>query len=173
MLRRSKYKARLRVRRLNCMVPPRENEGRNRMPEAINQVGIFLPVLVVVALTYVAFIRMAAARGSVAKQMDPNFYKAQLGGHEPEAAVVAVRHYGNLLELPTVFYAACLTAFALGAVGQWTLILAWGYAAARVLQSAVHLTYNNPGHRGLSFVLGVVLSLALWVNVGMAVFARL
>lgn len=143
------------------------------MPEAVNPVSLFLPVLVVVALTYVALIRMAAARGAVAKQMDPNFYKAQLGGHEPEAAVVAVRHYGNLLELPTVFYAACLTAFALNAVGSWTLILAWGYAAARLLQSAIHLTYNNPAHRGLAFVLGVVFSLALWVNVALSVFARL
>lgn len=143
------------------------------MPEAINQVSIFLPVLVVAALTYVAFVRMAAARGAAAKTMDPSFYKAQLGGHEPEAAVVAVRHYHNLLELPTTFYAACLTAFVLAAVGQWTLVFAWGYAAARVLQSAIHLSYNNPAHRGLAFVLGVVFSLALWVNVAIAVFARL
>lgn len=143
------------------------------MPEAINPVSIFLPVLVVVALTYVAFVRMAAARGAVAKTMDMNFYRAQQGGPEPEMAVVAVRHYGNLLELPTVFYAACLTAFVLSAVGSWTLILAWGYVAARLLQSAVHLTYNNPAHRGGAFVLGVVLSLALWVNVALSVFARL
>lgn len=143
------------------------------MPDTINQVSIFLPVLVVAALTYVAFIRMAAARGSVAKTMDPSFYKAQLGGHEPEAAVVAVRHYHNLLELPTTFYAACLTAFVLAGVGTWTLVFAWGYVAARVLQSAIHLSYNNPAHRGLAFVLGVVFSLALWVNVGLAVCARL
>lgn len=142
------------------------------MPEAINPIGVFLPMLVVVALTFVAFLRMAAARGAVAKTMDMNFYKAQVGGPEPESAVVAVRHYGNLMELPTLFYAAALSAFVLGAVGWWTLVFAWGYAAARVLQSAVHLTYNNPAHRGGAFVLGVVFVLALWVNVALAVFAR-
>lgn len=137
-----------------------------------NQVTIFLPMLVVVALTFVAFVRMAAARGKVAGSMDMNFYRAHLGGQEPEAAVVAVRHYGNLLELPTVFYAACLTAFVLGAVGQWTLILAWAFVVFRIVQSAVHLTYNHPGHRGVAFVLSVVSLLALWVNVGWAVFEK-
>lgn len=138
-----------------------------------NQATIFMPMLVVVALTFVAFVRMAAARGAVAKQMDPNFYRAQLGGHEPEAAVVAVRHYHNLLELPTLFYAACLTAFALGAVSGWVLLWAWGYVVARVLQSTIHLSYNNPAHRGGAFVLGAVFMLALWITLGMAVFGRL
>lgn len=138
-----------------------------------NQHAIFVPMLVVVALTFVAFIRMAAARGAIAKDMDMNFYRAQQGGAEPEAAVVAVRHYGNLLELPTIFYAACLTAFVLQAVNGWVLGFAWAYVAARLVQSAIHLTYNNPGHRGGAFVLGVLFMLGLWVNVAMAVFARL
>ena len=143
------------------------------MPEIVNPIGIFVPVLVVVALTFVAFVRMAAARGASAKTMDPNFYRAQQGGAEPEAAVVAVRHYGNLLELPTVFYAGCLTAFVLGAVSGWTLLWAWGYVAARLVQSAVHLSYNNPAHRGMAFVVGVLFVLALWVTVALAVFAKL
>ena len=144
------------------------------MPEAINPVSLFLPVLVVVALTYLAFIRMAGGRaGAMKSGLDPSFYKAHQGGQEPEDTVVGVRHYGNLFELPTVFYAACLTAFVLSAVGSWTLIFAWGFAAARVLQSAVHLTYNNPAHRGGAFVLGVVFTLALWVNVALSIFARL
>ena len=137
-----------------------------------NQATIFLPMLVVVALTFIAFIRMAASRGAVAKQMDPSFYRAQLGGHEPEPTVVAVRHYGNLFELPTLFYAGCLTAFVLGAVTGWVLLWAWCYVAARLLQSAIHLSYNNPAHRGLAFVLGMVFMIALWVTVALHVFAQ-
>lgn len=138
-----------------------------------NPVSILVPMLVVVLLTFVAFIRMGAARGAVAKQMDPNFYRAQLGGHEPEPAVVAVRHYHNLLELPTLFYPACLTALAMGAVGLWTLVFAWGYVAARLIQSAIHMSYNNPTHRGGAFVLGVVFMLALWINIALGVFDHL
>jgi hypothetical protein len=143
------------------------------MFDAANQATIFLPMLVIVALTYLAFLRMAAARGAVIKDMDPNFYRAHQGGAEPESAAIAVRHYHNLLELPTAVYAACLTAFALGAVGAWTLVFAWGYAAARLVQSAIHLSYNKPAHRGGAFVLGVLFSLALWINVALALFARI
>jgi len=143
------------------------------MPDVVNPVSIFVPMLVVLALTFVAFIRMAAARGSVAKQMDPSFYRAHLGGQEPEAARTAVRHYGNLLELPTVFYAACLTAFVIGAVGAWTLAFAWGFVVLRLVQSAVHITYNNPAHRGMAFVVSVLFLLALWINIGVSICAQL
>lgn len=139
-----------------------------------NQASIFVPMLVIVALTLVAFVRMAAARGAAVKAgQDPSFYRAHLGPPEPEFATAAVRHYGNLFELPTLFYAACLTCFVLGAVSGWTLVFAWGYVAARLIQSAVHMTYNNPSHRGGGFILGVLFMAALWVNLGIAVCAKL
>lgn len=144
------------------------------MPHSINPVSIFVPMLVIVALTFVAFLRMAIARAAAIKAgQDPDYYRSHLGGSEPEATVVAVRHYGNLLELPVLFYAACLTAYALAAVGGWTLVFAWAYTAARLVQSFIHMSYNNPAHRGLGFVLGVFCLLALWINLGLAVLARL
>ncbi|MCE7797989.1 MAPEG family protein [Sphingobium sufflavum] len=144
------------------------------MSEAINPVGIFVPVLVIVALTFVAFVRMAAARAAAVRAgQDPAYYRAHLGTPEPEATVAAVRHYGNLFELPVLFYTGCLTAFVLGAVSGWTLLFAWGYVAGRVVQSLVHLTANNPAHRGLGFVVGMFFIIALWVNLALAIFARL
>lgn len=144
------------------------------MFNSANPVSIFVPMLVVVLLTFIAFIRMGVARGAAVKAgQDPNFYRAHLGTPEPEYATAAVRHYGNLFELPTIFYAACLSAYVLNAVGKWTLILAWGYVAARLIQSAVHMSYNNPSHRGGGFILGVLFMLALWVNLAIAILARL
>lgn len=138
-----------------------------------NPTLIFLPMLVVVALTFVAFVRMAVARTGIIKSMDPDYYRAHIGTPEPEVARAAVRHYDNLFELPTLFYAACLTAFVVAVVGRWTLIFAWGYVAARVVQSLIHMTYNNPAHRGGAFVLGVLFTLALWINLAVSIFARL
>lgn len=130
-------------------------------------------MLVVVALTFVAFVRMAVARTGIIKSMDPDYYRAHIGPPEPESARAAVRHYDNLFELPTLFYAACLTAFVVAVVGRWTLIFAWGYVAARVVQSLIHMTYNNPAHRGGAFVLGMLFTLALWINLAVSIFARL
>lgn len=138
-----------------------------------NPTLIFLPMLVVVALTFVAFIKMGMARGAAIKGgQDPNYYRAHLGQPEPESVRAIVRHWDNLFELPTLFYAACLTAFVIGTVGKWTLIFAWGFVVARVLQSLIHMTYNNPGHRGGAFMLSVVFLLGLWINLALAIFAR-
>ena len=143
------------------------------MSEVANQTSIFLPMLVVVLITFIVFFRMGQARGKAVKEgHDPNFYRAHLGEPEPEFATAATRHYDNMFEMPTLFYAACLTAFMLGAVSMWTLILAWGYVAGRVVQSAVHMTYNNPMHRGMGFTFSVLFMLALWINLALAIFAR-
>lgn len=139
---------------------------------SVNPTLIFLPMLAVVALTFVAFIRMVVARTAIIKGMDPSYYRAHIGNPEPENARAAVRHWDNLFEFPTLFFAACLTGFVLAVVGKWTLIFAWGFVAARVVQSLVHMTYNNPAHRGGAFVLGVLFSLALWINLGVSIFAR-
>jgi hypothetical protein len=144
------------------------------MPYATNQMSIFLPVLAVVALTLVGFVRLAVGRaGAVKAGHDPAFYRAHIGTPEPEVAAAGARHWGNLFELPTLFYAACLTAFVLGGVTGWTLAFAWLFAAARVLQSLVHMTYNNPSHRAGAFMLGVVFVFALWGNVALVVLMQL
>lgn len=143
------------------------------MFNAANQTAILVPMLVVVALTFVGFIRMLVGRAAAIPTMNPDFYRAYQGGTEPMATAVAVRHYGNLTELPTLFYAGAITAYALQAVGQWTLILAWVFVALRLVQSAVHLTYNRPAHRGMAFVFSALALFALWVNVGLVIAARL
>ncbi len=144
------------------------------MPYEIDQAYIFVPMLVVVALTFIALFGMAAGRGAAMKAgQDPNYYKAQLGDPEPEATVAKVRHFNVLFEVPTLFYAACITAFVLGAVGQWTVWFAWAFVILRVIQSFIHMTYNNPAHRGGAFMLSMVAMAALWINIGMSVFAAI
>lgn len=143
------------------------------MADGTNQILIFLPVLVLVALTVAGFVRMAAGRGAAVKSgHDPAFYRAHLGAAEPESATVGARHWDNLFELPTLFYAACLTAFVINGVSGWTLTFAWIFTVARVVQSIVHMTYNAPTHRGGAFAIGVLFVFALWGNVAMSIIAQ-
>jgi len=139
-----------------------------------NQASIFVPLLVVVALTFLAFLRLGAARGAAMKGgVTIEYYRAHIGPGEPEAVAAAGRHYNNLFEMPVLFYAACITAFVLATVNFWVLLLAWGYVAGRLIQSAIHLTYNNPLHRGYGFSFAVLCLLALWVNLALVIFAKL
>lgn len=144
------------------------------MTETQTPVAIFLPMLLIVALTFVAFIKMAIERAKAVKGgQDPAYYKVYLGDPEPEKTRAAVRHWDNLFELPTVFYAACLTAFVLGAVSGWTLAFAWLFAVSRLVQSLVHMTHNSPNQRGGAFTLSVLGLLALWINIGTVIVGRL
>jgi hypothetical protein len=152
----------------------KSNKGDAKMPETVNQAYIFVPMMVVVFLTFIALFRMGAARGAAMKAgQDPNYYKAQLGDPEPESTVAAVRHFNILFEAPTLFYAGCITAYVLQAVNFWTVVFAWGFVILRLIQSAVHLTYNNPAHRGGAFMASMLFLLALWIQLAIAVCALL
>jgi hypothetical protein len=144
------------------------------MPETISQAYIFVPMLAVVFLTFIAFFFMSKGRMDAMKAgQDPAFYKTYTGTPEPEGTIVKVRHYNNMFEMPTVFYAGCITAYVLQAVSFWTVLFAWGYVALRLVQSTAHLTSNNTGVRGISFSISVLALLAMWVNVALSVFALL
>lgn len=72
------------------------------------------------------------------------------------------RDYMNLLELPVLFYAACLVLLATNRVDPLMISLAWTFVAARVVHSLIHLTTNNVIHRLLAFACGVIIVLAMW-----------
>ncbi|MFM6932912.1 MAG: MAPEG family protein [Novosphingobium sp.] len=132
------------------------------MPDS-KALQIFLPVLLVVAVTFVGFVKMAIERAGAVKQgQNPDYYKVYLGDPEPEKTRAAVRHWDNLFELPTVFYAGCLTAYVIGAVSTTVLVCAWIFAVGRAVQSFVHLSYNSPNHRGGAFTLSFIGLMAMW-----------
>jgi hypothetical protein len=145
------------------------------MEMTFNQALIFLPMLVVVTLTIIGFIRLVTARVKTisGKHVPARFYVAFQGAVEPEATAVAVRHYANLFEAPVLFYAACLAAFALEATTDALYVTAWVYAGARTAQSVVHLTYNNVRHRALAFVIGWVAIAAMWVQIALVLFSKI
>ena len=132
---------------------------------------ILVPMLVLVALTFIAFVRLAMMRAKAAKVVDPAYYLTYRDGREPDEAHIAARHWGNLFELPVVFYAGCLTAFVLHAVSTGVLVCAWAFVAARLVQSAVHLTANAVMARGMSFILGALFLFGMWAQLAMAILA--
>ena len=135
---------------------------------------IFLPVLLVVAVTFIGFVKMAIERAKAVKGgQNPEFYKVYLGDPEPEKTRAAVRHWDNLFELPTVFYAGCLSAYAIGAVSTTVLVCAWIFAVGRTVQSLIHITYNSPNHRGGAFTLSFLGLMAMWAALAMTIFSRI
>jgi hypothetical protein len=125
------------------------------------------PMATLVLLTFVVLIRLFRSRVSAVRegQLSIKYYRVFQGESEPESTLKPARHFVNLFEAPTLFYAGCLAAIASGDYGLLLLAIAWAYVAARVVHAIIHLTGNRVRYRMRAYFLSWVLLLALWVHV--------
>jgi hypothetical protein len=98
-----------------------------------------------------------------------SYFRVLAGSPEPEFLAQPTRHFINLFEVPTLFYAACLAAMVVGATGTPALVLAWGYVAARLVHAWIHLGANRVRHRFRIYLISWIFLLALWGYVCIAV----
>lgn len=134
-------------------------------PELILEPMIALAALTYLVLLRLPYVRFRAIFADQAKLEDfKHFHLA------PAAAELSVpnRNYMNLLELPTLFYAACLGLCVVGKVNDADHVLAWSYVGLRVVHSLVHLTYNRVLHRLTLFATSNFVLAALWVRLWIA-----
>jgi hypothetical protein len=126
--------------------------------------NVLYPVFALLALTLAVAIRMGYARYTAVskKEVDGRYYVAYQG-NEPERLRVIGRHFSNLLEVPPLFYIACIIAFVTGQQGVLVISLAWAYVALRVVHTCIHLGPNIVMLRFQVFVLSVLVLAALLV----------
>jgi hypothetical protein len=82
----------------------------------------------------------------------------------PGSVALANRNLMNLLELPLLFYVACLALYVTLSVDPLAVALAWLYVGLRVAHSLVHLTYNNVIHRFGVYAASSFLLCVLWIR---------
>lgn len=133
--------------------------------DLINGKLIFLPVLALVFWTFIVLLMLPFRRFALIQsgQVGINDFKLQETDRVADSVVLVNRNYTNLLEMPVLFYLACVLLYLLEGVTQVGLILAWSYLGLRILHSLIHLTYNRVFHRFLIFALSNVVLLLLWL----------
>ena len=132
--------------------------------------AIFQPMIALVFWTFIVLLLIPRARFKAARARRVTAADFALGESEnvPPEVRLPNRNFMNLLEMPVLFYVACVTVYALGKVDAWAVGLAWGYVALRVAHSLVHLTYNNVFHRLRVYAASVMVLMALWVRIALA-----
>lgn len=130
--------------------------------------SILWPAFALVALTLLVVIRLARQRFAAVKagRVDPRFYKVFRGAGEPDDVAATVRNLQNLYEMPTLFYAGTVIAFAAGRSGALLVALAWSFVALRYLHSAIHLSLNKVLWRFRVFALSMFVLAAFWLTLG-------
>jgi hypothetical protein len=132
--------------------------------------GILLPLLALVGWTLlvlllIPFHRFRAAFAGKVTAEDFRFGESE---RVPPEVSIPNRNYMNLLEAPVLFYAVGLI-YAVAQKGDAVAIaFAWAYVALRVVQSVIHLSYNNVFHRLGVFATSNIVLLVLWARLALA-----
>lgn len=134
---------------------------------------LLIPVFALASWTALILLLVAYRRLSAgfALRIPPREYALGESALVPPAATQANRNYMNLLELPVLFYVACLIGYASHVSSAHMVTLAWVYVGLRVVHSLIHVTYNQVMHRFAAFVASNFALIGLWVLLARALFA--
>ena len=137
--------------------------------------SLVYPMAAMVVLTFVVVVRLFRSRVAAVRagQLDATYFRLYPGDViEPEGTRKLSRHFTNLFEAPTLFYAACLAGMIVGLAGPVFLVLAWGYVSARLVHALVHLGGNRLRKRIAAYFASWLFLLAMWVTLVIAVARR-
>ena len=136
--------------------------------------AIIYPMFALVVLTFIVGFSTGICRFISAKNgdVDPKYFKLLSGYAPPDYIVKLGRNFSNLFEVPVLFYTLGIIVLALEINNQLMLGLAWAFVILRVIHSIIHITYNNPIHRFLAFLLSSSIVLIMWVQLIIIVSER-
>jgi hypothetical protein len=133
----------------------------------MRQTTILFPLMALAGWTFAVLLLIPFQRFRAAfrNQVVADDFKFGESQNVPPGVSIPNRNYMNLLEMPVLFYVACLTLYVTKSVDAIALALAWTYVALRVVHSLVHLTYNNVIHRLSFFAASNVVLAGMWIYV--------
>ncbi len=128
--------------------------------------AIFLPVSVLALWTGLVLLLTGLTRVRAVRAGRLHASAFRLGESKDVPADVSVvnRNLMNLLEMPVLFYVACLSIYITHNVRPTLLVLAWIYVGLRLLHSLIHLTTNRIVQRLLVFALSNFVLVAIWIR---------
>ncbi len=131
------------------------------------QTAIFLPMVVLIGLTFVVLFVMGVLRtsGWASGKLQQNYYRyfSTQDGSEPDFLRGFSRNFTNLLEVPVLFYLGCVVAYVTDQVDHTLIRLAWAFVVGRFAHTAIHLTYNNIWHRAAVFIFSGFAVIIFWI----------
>ena len=132
--------------------------------------AILQPVFALAGWTGLVLLTVPARRIAAARRGEVRLDDFRYGESErvPDWARLANRNYMNLLELPLLFYVACLMLYTAQAATATLVATAWLYVALRIVHSLIHLSYNKVLHRFSVFVISNIVLVLLWFQAGLA-----
>jgi len=127
------------------------------------------PVIALVFLTFGIMVLMVKRRFKAIRsgEIPPVYFKDYQQRESfliPEKVQLATRHYGNLFELPVLFYALIPLLILTDKTDGLTLFFSWAFVISRYVHAIIHVTNNKLFWRMRAFVIGSFILLLLWAR---------
>lgn len=125
---------------------------------------IFHPMLAMVALTLIVWLRLYAVRIPEMRRLRIH-PQAVATSAQKSARLVDTRaadNFSNLFEVPVLFYLALIVAYLTQQATPLVLGLAWVFVVGRVLHSLIQCSYNKVMHRFTVYFLSTCVMWVLW-----------
>lgn len=129
----------------------------------MNQTAIFWPMLAHVLLVFIVYVVLAIRRGASVTTGEAKVQQFKGRLDEPASSVTAANNIMNQFELPVLFHTVCICLFVTSGASYLTLTLAWIFAILRYVHAYIHLTSNKLKWRNMTFRVGLLFLLVLWV----------
>ncbi len=128
---------------------------------------LIYPMFMMVILTIIVGVLMPYKRikGAYAGELDQRYFRLMSKYEISENIEKYGRNFDNLFEVPVLFYAAGMCALSINLMNQTLLGFMWAFVIIRIVHTVIHLTYNNPLHRFIPFILSLFCVLGLWINI--------
>jgi hypothetical protein len=137
----------------------------------VTDYGLFYPMFAMFLLsgTVLALLFAGRVRAIRAREVAQSYFKVYQGAAEPEYSAQRARHFSNLFEAPTLFYAVCLAAMVTHSANRALVVLAWLYVAARLVHSVIHLGRNDITQRLSAYFASWAVLAAMWIYVALRI----
>jgi len=136
--------------------------------------SILYPIFALAAWTFLVLLLIPfyRVRAGLRREIKTDDFKYGESATVPPYVSIPNRNYMNLLELPMLFYVACLLLYVTAGGSSIVIKLAWAYVGLRVVHSIIHLSYNNVMHRLTAFAASNFTLAGLWIVAGMHVASQ-
>lgn len=123
-------------------------------------IGVMLVITLVVWLAMVIVRNYAAIRG-----LGSAAYFIDLRTNPPAEWVERpARTFNNLMQVPTLFYVACILMMITQRVDAAALALAWIFVVTRACHAAIYMVWNHVPSRFATWIASVIALIVLWTR---------
>jgi hypothetical protein len=135
-------------------------------PSPTSPFALIPPVVSLVALTFVVLVLTAVVRNLAVFRgtASARYYRDYVSDAPGETIERPARAFNNLLQMPTLFYAACALMLASGIIDTVQVTLAWLFVGLRVLHAFVYIAFNRLAYRFSLFAASCVVLGVLWAR---------